>query len=584
MLRRHFLIIGMAIATLAFVPASAPAAESCPNEAFHSEGLSSRLPDCRAYEQVSPVNKGGYGTDVIFYEGLQFQAAEEGQRLLYTSFDAITPDSPEGGENRYLANREADGWVSQPISPPNILASLPQSYVTGTGEWAWASPNLTCGFVRTTQPLTADTPTADTNAAVENLYRRNPDGSWTLVSNRVPVNIPYQGAPGMNVLGATGDCKTVYFQTFYQLFPEMPVGDHIYEWSDGTLRIADVLPEGSVATSTESPATEYTSPWNLVSADGSRLLFSAGGQIFIRESSAGVEGRTVEVPHSGRFQAASKDGSRVFLVSGVDLYEYDVESSRLTDLTVDTNGADTTGAGVAGVLGISENGSYVYFAAEGQLVPSHGNTQQENGAKEELNVYLDHEGTTTFVGTIAKYETGDRVFSGGALLSKDFSWWSSRVTPDGKHLLFVSATDTTGYDNKDALGRAHPEAYLFDAGDARTVCISCDPSGARPIVDEKSELPAPIATPTAFIEGVVGDVPHALSDDGDRVFFESEDPLSPLVKSGDLNVYEWERVGSGSCTSASWSFGEQSGGCVYMLDSGIAPVADTQPRYKYRPG
>ncbi len=77
---------------------------------------------------------------------------------------------------------------------------------------------------------------------------------------------------------------------------------------------------------------------------------------------------------------ASSDASRVFFLddaglttqpsaSGEDLYEYDLAKpagERLTDLTADAGES----ADVQAVLGASDDGSYVYFAAAGALTPN----------------------------------------------------------------------------------------------------------------------------------------------------------------------------------------------------------------------
>ena len=83
------------------------------------------------------------------------------------------------------------------------------------------------------------------------------------------------------------------------------------------------------------------------------------------------------------FQTASSDGSRVFftdankltadstaseneILKDRDLYELDLTTKTLTDLTVDHNSGES--ADVLGViLGASEDGSYVYFVANGVL-------------------------------------------------------------------------------------------------------------------------------------------------------------------------------------------------------------------------
>jgi hypothetical protein len=56
---------------------------------------------------------------------------------------------------------------------------------------------------------------------------------------------------------------------------------------------------------------------------------------------------------------------------------------------------------------------------------------------------------------------------------------------------------------------------------------------------------------------------RSISEDGSRVFFESVQPLVPQAQNGRMNVYEWERDGSGSCGYAE--------GCIYLLSSGTSP-------------
>jgi hypothetical protein len=59
--------------------------------------------------------------------------------------------------------------------------------------------------------------------------------------------------------------------------------------------------------------------------------------------------------------------------------------------------------------------------------------------------------------------------------------------------------------------------------------------------------------------------PRVISDDGSRVFFDSIEPLVPRDDNGFVDVYEWERAGSGSCREAQSSV---TGGCVFLLSGG----------------
>ncbi len=92
----------------------------CPNAASRI-GPSASLPDCRAYELVSPVFKGGYG--VLGIEGV----AQNGESVAYYSPGAFA-GAPAGISEAldsvtYLARRDPTGWSTVPLMPPEALSN-----------------------------------------------------------------------------------------------------------------------------------------------------------------------------------------------------------------------------------------------------------------------------------------------------------------------------------------------------------------------------------------------------------------------------------------------------------------------------
>ncbi len=107
---------------------------------------------------------------------------------------------------------------------------------------------------------------------------------------------------------------------------------------------------------------------------------------------------------------------------------------------------------------VSEDGSYVYFVAEGALT-SGKNMEGKEPVSGEPNLYVAHlEGgswTTSFIVTLAPSTGGGKGVSpqeGGD--SEDWNQVSPldtvRATPDGTHLAFLSQRSLTGYDNEQA--------------------------------------------------------------------------------------------------------------------------------------
>jgi hypothetical protein len=59
-----------------------------------------------------------------------------------------------------------------------------------------------------------------------------------------------------------------------------------------------------------------------------------------------------------------------------------------------------------------------------------------------------------------------------------------------------------------------------------------------------------------------------LAEDGQRLFFDSYDALTPRDTNGREDVYEWEAPGEGSCSEASPTYSPQNGGCIDLISSG----------------
>jgi hypothetical protein len=371
-----------------------------------------------------------------------------------------------------------------------------------------------------------------------------------------------------------------------------------------------------------------------ISADGRRVVFyQQRGHIYLRlnateEQSAVVGGNCTEPTKACSLQldalqggsgagagqeypvlrAASSDESRIFFTdeqrltpdSGAtggggtgnggkpDLYEYDLQAEaghRLTDLTP-INGEES--GVVQSVLGASEDGSSVYFVANGVL--AHNKVENGDGEEEaragQPNLYLRQAGVTKLIAVLSGADIGPAGIGGIG---------PARVSPDGRYLAFQSQRPLTGYDNRDAVsGKPDQEIFLYDARAGRLHCASCDPTGARPQGVEYGKIEFGLVgglnlfvgsqwvaaiLPPLDSEGLQEPPtyqPSYLSDSG-RLFFDSPDALVPADTNGTEDVYQYEppRGGEGeppndTCTTESPTYGPASGGCVDLISSGTS--------------
>ena len=261
------------------------AAAGCSNAEFRS-GASEHLPDCRAYEQVSPIEKNGQDAATLQpLEPAQSSACEGGETctIAYMSVGASFGGAL-GNQfpNAYLATRGTEGWQTTPLTPPT-----PQAPANSPAKVSYAfSGDLSQAVLRVPpQQLTEDAP-----PGVYNLFLRNAAGGYSLVTTSAPPEPPTAGCGHCFELqdvpafaGASSDFSHVIFEANDSLLAGAPAGvENLYEAAGERVRLVGILPDGTIAQQgaaagggievVEEHAHELA---HAVSQDGSHVVFEA---------------------------------------------------------------------------------------------------------------------------------------------------------------------------------------------------------------------------------------------------------------------------------------------------------------------
>jgi hypothetical protein len=600
-----------------FVAENEDGAYDGPDETFKTlvSGIQG-LPDGRVYEMVSPPENqnadvyrhngpsGGElsdgAEDVHTARGL-FQVASDGDAVAYlgqaTSGDnAGEGRSGNGVGNQYLAIRGPEGgWKQTNIQPAGYVVLKYEGFSSGlsTGMVQASGETSTPGVLL--PPLSAE----GLGEGYRDIYLRSTsDGSYhALITAKPPYRAPGESVYGHDFLpiyaGQSSNGQATFFEANDALLegegtlakearaearkeveedqyrtedPKDPM--FLYDSVGGQLSLVDVLPDGDVegnATFGAGPLPSFLKNEeegpdlsHVISEEGNRVFWTDLNteHVYVRENG------TITVPVSlgaARYRTATPDGRYAFYTEGEELWRFDVEGGEGGAGTRTALAGPGPGAGVLGVIGASDNGESVYFTATGNLAAG----ASEGGA----NLYLWHAGTTTFITTLA-FSDGSEVqplnsncqlgvrCTGVGDWSSSLSFRTAEVTPDGRSVVFMSSLSLPvegyphGYSNNGL-----QEVYVYEAeGGGHLFCVSCSRSGEQPPVnEERAAAWLPVSWKDSY-------VPQWLSGDGGRVVFESAEPLVANDTNGKVDVYEWERDGTGSCT--------EDTGCIYLLSSG----------------
>ncbi|HEX4837730.1 MAG TPA: hypothetical protein VFV03_04310, partial [Solirubrobacteraceae bacterium] len=541
-------------------PPPAPS-DTCPNAAYRAGGLSETLPDCRAYEMVSPLDKNG--SDIGANGSFAVRSSLSGDRASFmanTGF-ADTVGSGTNGFTFYMGSRGAGSWFTHSVQPP----ASPAAYqVANGGTFPEASsPDLGYALERGYA-----LPGADPGTGELNLYRED-TGNRALETITIPAGGPFECNCAEGTTGYSSDMSVVAFAARANMLPQATGEAHkLYAWEHGALHLAGILPDGSIpAGGSQGPGPEGS-----VSSDGSRILFvspadgSSAPQLYMRKNGTS----TVWVsrswtsspnpePQGVEFQAASPDGSRVLFTSvtpllnadpgggGVGLYVYTDSGGAESEAHLSFI-ARVPAEGSEMVAGMSDDATHIYFATNrGEPMPGFS----------DGGMYLWDKGTLHFVAKMNRLERG-----------RD-NGVDVRVSADGRRMAFVrepgfleepelikpSGGGDVGESQYIYRGTGWKALYLYDEGSEKVTCVSCPPSGAV-MTGEVEVVP--------FIPGIAigGGIPFPsryLSSDGRFVFFTTAQALVPQDTNGLPDVYEYDAdarqvklLSSGTGESGSW--------------------------------
>ena len=371
--------------TFAFFP------PTCPNEALRQQTHAPYLPDCRAYELVSPANA---GSTQLAPGGPNTGYATSPSRLAFVGSNGTLPDS--GGSpidakgDLYVATRTQTGWVSRYIGLPASEAAVdggPPQGIPGSGGGdleigsqpsGAAGPGKVQNGVFTDSSMDAFLEFNDGNQGVgAGHVEANPN----LVSSNAPYVYGADGtflerwptdlgaaSPGDHALDcltleeiyyndcpgdvtASSDLHHFIFATETHLFApqgQLSAPGSVYDNNtlNSTVQVASQLPGGEAIPS--QPADHSGDPLQIpaVSGDGSHILMAAGGT-----GPCGTS--TCPVPPCGEVY----DDTVRCPMQPSNLY------MRVNDsVTYDVSqGHDVT------YIGMTSDGSSVYFASEEHL-------------------------------------------------------------------------------------------------------------------------------------------------------------------------------------------------------------------------
>ncbi len=517
---------------------------------------------------------------------------------------ADKPLAPQGGAE--AADYEKAEHNGEKMHNAGYLPLVTEATVPGGPKACFEAPSAPCFGGGRFEGVEAITGTPDMTHVLLESYKAAPGlymwGGEPLLQqvSVLPNGSPAPTAPNFPRFGQGHDVRNAISEDGSLVYWEEPLEEvHLYvrnTVTHKTMQVDEVAPGAS-------GGTKAAATFQAASADGSRVFFS-DTQRLTPDSHAGqftVAGGSTREPDLYVFELGQTNAQ-----PGCSL----TPSGRVCDLTaegvngesgwlLEQGGPPNSGGGV---VAASKDGTTVYFVTNGALTEGspRGNCTTTIGTTtgRKCNLYMRHYNGSEWVapkliGSLSNEDAND--WGGAHNGFGELRFVTSRVSPNGRYLAFMSREKLTGYNNEDVSSKApgermDEEVFLYDTQTESLVCASCNPSGARPagvfdpgatneggagegiglLVDRVGAWAAGEPMVDHWLAGSVpGWTSNALSyavyqsrylSDNGRLFFNSSDHLVAAATGPKNKVFEYEPNHLGSCGS--------EGGCLGMISSG----------------
>ncbi len=514
----------------------------CENEALRS-GPSAGLPDCRAYELVTPPDTNGRtpkGSGVVA-SFPTLHASPDGNRVSFRieggSIPGLGAAGSGDGDNYRSRRNPGSGWSTERAGPSGAEAPKPSSgsFSEDQEHAIWGENNAGevpgGGFFRNPFLSYPD-------------GHSEPVGRGSLGVDR-EVDVKLIGPNASHAIFDTLPGKAV------KLEPDAPhagtatIYDRTIDQAthEEVTHVISLLPGPGGEDITPAAGEDATFIGSSLDGTGVAFRIQGDGMLYLRQN----DEKTYEVGEGLTYAGLAEGGGRLFYLKGGDLFAYDTATESATRFSQ---------AGDVIPVNVSADGRTAYFIS-GKVLTANPNPNGAHPLLNEDNLYVSREGQIGFVGTVEEEDVEEALGNSGAgaglgmwllSLSSAPAIETSRTTPDGGALLFESRAPLAGYDPT-----GHKEIYRYDG--ASLACLSCNPTGAA--ASSNASL--------MYLRRAVGEPPLMrlndrmlnLSADGRRAFFQSFEALVAADVDNKQDVYEWEAQGTGSCA--------KPGGCVYLI-------------------
>lgn len=483
-----FGLLAIAVACIVSLAASGVASatgdantSACPFEAESSPGFRTYLPDCRAYEMVTPSYKEGAGLQ----EKSLFLVSPDGMHLIGASIGSFANAENDriqgfGFGATYEFTRAASGWQTTALDPPASL--YPEGYLFD------ASTDLASSlwFLH---------PSSAPSTSAYGLYIRNSEGALTRIGPGASSLGPGAEPANTVYVGASDDLHHVLFATSSSLAKLWPgdttvePGVSLYEYvgtenaeptlvgvsNEGRLEGHAYVNEGAKLISQcgtvlggHEGRTSDTTMYNAISEDGGTVFFTSLGQV---QGEACID-RNAELQECEESRdesralcetelgsplvapAQSEVYARIDGAETVDVSEPPLSIPGRACTAICASDEESEAARREGIFeGASQDGSKVFFRTEQPLIDADTDTSSD--------LYeLELQGSTaTRLVMVSKGGEGDATPGSGAEVQGVAS-----ISEDGSHVYFVArGVLTTSQNGEGAEAQAGQDnLYVFD--------------------------------------------------------------------------------------------------------------------------